>query len=194
MENHKLKNRREALKIALKISGGVAAFPILASIGCRSSDNLNWQPSFLENHEAQAIAHIGDIILPKSSSPSASEVHVSEFVDLIINDCYSTEQKAAFQTSLNQMLKEYRDKNATEFNEADQGDQESFLAEMDSRISHGNTLSFFATLKELILLGYFTSEVVMKNHLNYHAIAGRYDGCIPFASGDGVYVDNNVVG
>ena len=41
--------------------------------------------------------------------------------------------------------------------------------------------TFFHLIKELVLLGYFTSEPIGKNVLHYDPIPGRYDGCIPLA-------------
>jgi hypothetical protein len=41
--------------------------------------------------------------------------------------------------------------------------------------------TFFHLVKELTLLGYFTSEPIGKNVLHYDPIPGRFDGCIPLA-------------
>jgi hypothetical protein len=47
-------------------------------------------------------------------------------------------------------------------------------------------------VKELTILGYYTSEYVMTNMLDHHPVPGRYDGCIPFDQEGKLYVDNNV--
>jgi hypothetical protein len=39
-------------------------------------------------------------------------------------------------------------------------------------------------MKELTLLGYFTSEVGATKALRYVPIPGRFDGCIPYKKGD----------
>lgn len=41
---------------------------------------------------------------------------------------------------------------------------------------------FFRTIKELTLLGYYTSQVGATRELKYAQVPGRFDGCIPFAS------------
>lgn len=46
---------------------------------------------------------------------------------------------------------------------------------------------FFKLMKELTLLGYFTSEVGAKNALAYVAIPGRYDGCVKMTPGQKVW-------
>lgn len=45
-------------------------------------------------------------------------------------------------------------------------------------------LPFFRTLKELTLLGYFTSEIGATQALDYKQVPGRYDPCIPYKEGE----------
>ena len=46
---------------------------------------------------------------------------------------------------------------------------------------------FFKLMKELTLLGYFTSEAGAKNALAYVAIPGRYEGCVKMTPGQKVW-------
>jgi gluconate 2-dehydrogenase gamma chain len=41
---------------------------------------------------------------------------------------------------------------------------------------------FFRTMKELTLLGYYTSQPGATQELRYAPIPGRFDGCVPFAT------------
>ena len=41
--------------------------------------------------------------------------------------------------------------------------------------------SFFRTLKELTILGYYTSQAGATKELRYVQVPGRYEGCVPFA-------------
>ena len=43
---------------------------------------------------------------------------------------------------------------------------------------------YFRLMKELTLLGYFTSEIGSTQALRYVESPGRYDGCIPYKQGD----------
>jgi hypothetical protein len=45
--------------------------------------------------------------------------------------------------------------------------------------AEGSAEDAFATLKDLTIYGYFTSEVVMKDVSHHEVIPGRFDGCIP---------------
>ncbi len=46
---------------------------------------------------------------------------------------------------------------------------------------------FFKLMKELTLLGYFTSEAGAKNALAYVEVPGRYDGCVKMTPGQKVW-------
>jgi hypothetical protein len=41
---------------------------------------------------------------------------------------------------------------------------------------------FFHTMKELTLLGYYTSQIGATQELKYAPVPGRFDGCVPFAT------------
>lgn len=43
---------------------------------------------------------------------------------------------------------------------------------------------YFRMMKELTLLGYFTSEVGATQGLRYNQVPGRYEGCVPYKKGD----------
>jgi Gluconate 2-dehydrogenase subunit 3 len=43
---------------------------------------------------------------------------------------------------------------------------------------------YFRMMKELTLLGYFTSEIGQKQALRYEPVPGRYEGCVDYKKGD----------
>jgi hypothetical protein len=51
-----------------------------------------------------------------------------------------------------------------------------------SRAGDASRPPFFRTMKELTLLGYYTSQAGATRELRYARIPGRFDGCVPFAT------------
>jgi len=47
---------------------------------------------------------------------------------------------------------------------------------------HDSAATFFRTIKELTLLGYYTSQPGATTELRYLQVPGRFDGCVPFAT------------
>ena len=46
---------------------------------------------------------------------------------------------------------------------------------------------YFRMMKELALLGYFTSEVGCTQAMRYIETPGRFDACIPYAAGESAW-------
>lgn len=51
-----------------------------------------------------------------------------------------------------------------------------------SATSHGSSAAFFRTMKELTILGYYTSEPGATKELRYLQVPGHFDGCTPLAT------------
>lgn len=191
-------NRREALRRAAAISG----FAITASAGtgflegCRPSGKPDWSPVFLTPDDVKLVSAIAGTILPQTTTPGAIELHVPEFIDLMLRDCYTGTDQDSFLKG----LKSFHEKVIADHNstfEKCSRDLKTEIISEEENISYGNLRqtgkkSFYLVVKELSLLGYFSSEYMMTNVLNYHPVATRYEGCIPYSKGDRMYVDNNV--
>ena len=48
----------------------------------------------------------------------------------------------------------------------------------------GAPLHYYSMMKQLTLLGYFTSEIGMKQALRFLPVPGKYDGAFPYKKGD----------
>jgi hypothetical protein len=49
---------------------------------------------------------------------------------------------------------------------------------------NGDPNHYFSLMKQLTLLGYFTSEIGATQALRYVAVPGKYEGCIPIQKGN----------
>jgi Gluconate 2-dehydrogenase subunit 3 len=74
--------------------------------------------------------------------------------------------------------KEERKANATQ--ESEKPAQEK----MQDKSKEAPPRHYFRMMKELTLLGYFTSEIGQTQALRYNIVPGRYDGCVPYKKGD----------
>lgn len=76
-------DRRKALKNMGLTLGYAVATPTLISImqSCKNQAALDWTPNFFTKDEGIVLTHLVDIILPKTDTPSASELQVNLFID-----------------------------------------------------------------------------------------------------------------
>ena len=73
--------------------------------------------------------------------------------------------------------KEEQKQNAT------QESEKSSLEKMQDK-SKDVPRHYFRMMKELTLLGYFTSEIGQTQALRYNPVPGKYEGCVPYKKGD----------
>lgn len=192
-------DRRELLKWALYSAGAgsiAISLPLLQS--CQPTRDIDWIPVILSQEEARIVENIADVILPGTELlPAASQVHVAEFVDLIVRDCFSDEQKETFISGIHAIDAGYQSVAGKSLQKNISDELILYVENLDSDAYMGEInpeKESYRQLKQLILSGYFTSELVMTEHLNYHAIPGEYRGCIDISQDEKVYVDNNVAG
>ena len=191
-------NRREALQRTAAITGIAISSSVGLGLlkGCTPGDKPTWPPVFLKQDEISLISAIADIILPKTETVGALDVHVPEFIDLMLRDCFSLEEQNAFREGLSSFMIDVDDEFSNTFEDCTPDEKIKIIEAEEVRSAEQfektNNKTFYQTVRELTLLGFFTSEPVMKNMLDYHPVPGRYDGCIPMTEDTKLYVDNNV--
>ena len=57
-------------------------------------------------------------------------------------------------------------------------------AASDTEDPHERSAHYFRMMKELALLGYFTSEIGCTQATRYVETPGRFDPCIPYSAGE----------
>jgi gluconate 2-dehydrogenase gamma chain len=181
-------DRREALKRTALIMGGVISAPAIAGIlkGCTAKPEINWKPEFLSEEQASIVSEVAEIIIPKTNTPGAKEVGVPSFIDKMLKDVYSKEDQEFFVNGLKAFNEGAKSAHGDEFLELDAEDQKAFVKKVhDEAIQvERNTKPapkrpFVLAMKELTMLGFFTSEVGATQVLQYDPVPGAYKGCIP---------------
>ena len=157
-------DRREALRRAALVLAGV-----LAGCEARRAPAAGWRPRVLDTDQAEMLATIAEHILPETDTPGARAVGVHRFIDAMVAESYPAEERRQFLTALAAF-----DDGA--FLARSASDQVAFLGELDRA---GDP--FFRSLKDLTLVGYYTSEIGATRELHHAPVPGRYDGCVPLA-------------
>lgn len=95
--------RRKALKNMGAAFGYAVATPTLLGIlkSCNTNPSLDWTPSFFSKEEGVAVHNLLDILLPKTDTPSATELNVHQFIDQYLQEILPDEQKAFTKTVMN---------------------------------------------------------------------------------------------
>ena len=170
----------EELFAASKLSGGTAV-------------KIN---DLFSTKDVQLLDEIADTIIPQTDTPGAKAAKAGEFMALMMTDCYTARDRNVFINGIKQIDEEAATMFNTSFIACTPLQRKELLIKLDTdqkqhqRIrKYGQPVHYFRLMKELTLLGYFTSEIGATQQLRYEEVPGRYDACVSYKKGDSVYLN-----
>jgi hypothetical protein len=91
-------NRREVLQKSALALGYAITGPTLAGLmnGCKAKPGITFKPEFLTEEQAALVSELAEIIIPKTDTPGAIDAGVPAFIDGMLKEVYSKEQKENF--------------------------------------------------------------------------------------------------
>lgn len=188
-------NRRDAIKKVAILLGGTLSAPTIMAMS-------RWEQSLAQNTEGllfsltevqrRIVAEVAEMIIPKTSTSGAKDAGVPAFIEMMLKDCYHQPEHLSFiegVTALEQskfldmdaakrtamltkveaetkVLMKAREVKQTKMGDNDDKEDMKTLAK---------GLPFWRLMKELTLLGYFTSEVGIKDSFEYVQIPGKLE-------------------
>jgi len=182
--------RREALRLLATAAAlpliHVDLFALLRT--ARAQAVTSSTPRTLNPHQYQTVTRIADIILPETNTPGATSVHVNDFIDLILTEWYTPEERSQFLNGLADTDARSQKLFGKTFLQASIDQQVEMVRLLDDEMAasfatagdDGDTTQppFFHNLKRLTLIGYYTSEAGAKQELHFKTITGQYVGCV----------------
>jgi len=153
---------------------------------------------------------IAETILPETSTPGAKAARTGAFMALMVTDAYDARQQQVFRAGLGSVDEACRKAHGVSFMQATPAQRLSVVealdreqkAAMDARTPTRTTRApaapaapdepahYFRMMKELTLLGYFTSEIGYTKAMRYRESPGRFDPCAPLAPGDKIWASH----
>ncbi|WEK36818.1 MAG: gluconate 2-dehydrogenase subunit 3 family protein [Candidatus Pseudobacter hemicellulosilyticus] len=184
-------NRREAVsRVALILGGTIIGAEVFLS-GCKP-EAKKWSASL--DFSAEDIAYLDEVaetIIPTTNTPGAKAANVGAFMSIMVKDCYDEANQKIFIEGMGKLNDASEKANKTRFTEATPEQRKALLITIDKEAKDytknkkkEDPAHYFTQLKQLTLLGYFTSEIGATQALRYVPIPGRYDGEMPYKKGD----------
>ncbi len=181
-------NRREAVQhISLLLGGTIVGSTFFLS-GCKTETKSSKEFS---DDDVVFLDEVSDTILPATKTPGAKAAGVGKFMTIMVNDCYTEPDQKIFHEGIKKLNDAADKKYNTSFVKLNPEQRHEFLVSLDNEQKEymknkkpEDSSHYFRMMKELTLLGYFTSEIGCKQAMRYIETPGRYDGCVPYAKGD----------
>jgi Gluconate 2-dehydrogenase subunit 3 len=169
---------RGGLALSLMPGFAEAAWSAVAADGAQTT------PRVLDPAQTQMITLIADTILPRSDTPSATDVGVPAWIDLVVAEYFSDSRRAGFLIDL-AAIDEFAISTAgASLIGLKHHDLTKVIASLDAACgAHDLTPAQrgYVQLKELIVHGYFTSKSVQQDILKVVIVPGRFDGDVRIA-------------
>jgi hypothetical protein len=208
-EQLRLMNRREAIRRVSALLGGAAfvgGSGLLAATE-KVGAGVEGTPGTFNAAEIALLDEIAETILPATKTPGAKAAKTGAFMALMVTDCYSPAQQQIFREGLQNVDDVSKMANGVPFIAATEQQRLAVLNALDHEQKHvmdareaadlkkhglpgmvvgwtepdsKEPAHYFRMMKELALLGYFTSEIGCTRALRYVETPGRFDPCIPY--------------
>jgi hypothetical protein len=210
-------DRRELLKLIALATGGVVIGGDLFLSGCTNGPSIGG-PTF-NTDDIAFLDEVGETILPKTKTPGAKEAGIGKFMETMVNDTYDKNNQKIFHEGINKLNEACEKKFDTSFMKATAQQRTELLVELDKEAKayqkeksefdreqnkkeaaekeKGNNdykketkpTHYFTLMKQLSLLGFFTSKPGATMALRHEAVPGKYDGNLPYKRGDRAWAE-----
>ena len=204
-------DRRELLKMIALVTGSAVIGGEFFLSGCTSSGTKT-EAGFSPGN-ISLLDEVGETILPATSTPGAKAARVGEFMKMYVTDCYSQaeqdaftkgivalqdacqkkfgksfvectpEQRAGLLTNLEQEAKAYN----SEQTEKDKPTYEDLKKKNQWDKFVASPVHYYTMMKQLTLLGFFTSKEGASEAMRHVSVPGKYDGALAYKKGDKAY-------
>ena len=109
---------------------------------------------------------------------------------VMVNDCYEDRDQKVFMEGIGKLNSTCKKMHDAEFIKATAQQRLLLLTELDKEAKAYQSkrgdlpAHYFNMMKQLTLLGYFTSEPGCTKAMRYIAVPGHFDGSVPYKKGD----------
>lgn len=186
--------RRELLKMVALATGGVVIGGEFFLAGCKNKDAGSGMVFTQDN--IAFLDEVAETILPKSNTPGAKDAEVGKFMTVMVNDCYEEKDQKIFHEGIGKLDEACNKMHGHGFMKADAAHRKELLTALDKEAKDNAEKKktnkdlpnhYFSQIKQLTLLGFFTSKPGLTECFDYHAVPGKYDGAMPYKKGDKLF-------
>ena len=181
--------RREAILRVSALLGGAALVGQTAMLAGCAREGV--QSQAFSADDMALLDEIAETILPETGTPGAKAAGVGPFIAMMVVDTYDEREQEVFRSGLQALEDECRAMHGMSFLAATPGQRTVLLRKLDAEqlqfmqtAGKHEPAHYFRMLKELTLLGYFTSEIGYTQAMRYIETPGRYGPCVPWEPGE----------
>lgn len=188
--------RREALRLM----GAASVFSVLSSdlfaatLRAQLAADKGSALRTLSRAQNEIVVAMSDMMIPATDTPGAKAAKVNEFIDLILTEWATEEERKIFLEGLAEADRKTNALFGHGFAAASAQEQAAIVQVFDEELAASRNeklykqvrsweqtlvLPFFAQMRRLTLVGYYTSQIGQEQELKVEIIPGALHGCVP---------------
>jgi len=180
---------------AVRALAGITALPLFGTLGAQELVEVGRRAHALAElrqsgalraltaAEHALVSLAAERIIPRTTTPGATDARVADFIDVMLADWYDRPDRERFKSGLGELEARARSLAGRAFVQASAAQQTEVMETLDReqqiRRQSGEAGAddhWFAMLKHLTVWGYYTSRVGIVEELRVQLVPGRYDG------------------
>ena len=176
-------NRRDALNRVALILGGTIVGGSAFLEGCKSADKKMAIGLPFSAENISFLDEVAETIIPTTNTPGAKAAKVGAFMNTMVTDCYDENDQKIFSDGIAAIDQACEKLHGHGFMKASPEHRKEVLVAIDKEQKEynknkkdGDPNHYFSLMKQLTLLGYFSSEIGATQALRYVAVPGKYRG------------------
>lgn len=189
-------NRRRLLQLSTALLGGAVSTSVSRALLAGVTAAAESTDSPFDAHQSKAVRLLCEMIIPTTDTPGAVAAGVPDFIGTIFGQWYTDDERQSFLDGLAALDEFCQQQASSSFVTAHEHARIAALQELE-RLAQGYTppgvarltpqqageesTPFFIRIRELVVLGYYTSEVGCKQELAWLPMPGRFDGDYDFS-------------
>ncbi len=178
-------DRRTLLK-SLSAAGALVILPRTAEAAWREVAAASALPAVpfraLTATQAASLGALADTVLPRTDSPSATEVGVLQWIDVVLAGYYTPDEKKAFDDGLAAIEAVRVSGDELIAAETPEG-RGALIAALEAMDRRQPAARGWWRIKGLVIHGYFTSKPVQQDVLKNEIMPGKFVGDAPHKVG-----------
>ena len=188
--------RREALRLmgAASVFSALSSNLFAATLQAQLAADKSGTLRTLSTAQNEIVVAMTDAMIPATNTPGAKAAKVNEFIDLILTEWATEEEKKIFLEGLAEADRKANALFGHGFAAATPQEQAAIIQTFDEELATSRNEKlpeqvrpwevtllhpFFAQLRRLVLVGYYTSSVGQEQELKVEIIPGELHGCVP---------------
>lgn len=181
-------DRRDALAGMAAMFGAGLFAPIARAAAAGVTPEIDWPPStpvFTDDQRA-LVSVLSERVMPSTDTPGAIAAGVPAFIEKMLADWALPDDRKPILAGLDAIEARSQADYGLAAARATPEQQDALLTlAMEDKLPGG--ADFFDKFRQLVLTGYFTSEIGITQEREYLPVPGRYDGAFPYSQVNKVY-------